>query len=215
MAKAPIAGVVKTRLIPPLSPAEAAELARALLVDQLMHLKSITDAACYLAYTPEDSKALMQEIAGPGWQLVPQGGADLGARMAQVFTDLWGRGHRSLVLLGGDLPALPVDHIRSAFGALATHRHQAVLGPTADGGYCLVGLNQPAPWVFSGMTWSHDGVLQETMQRLSECGVDYLLLPEWFDIDTVNDLRRLQQCDDPATRRAMPRTFTFLGKLAW
>ena len=210
MAKAPIAGEVKTRLVPPFTQEQAADLYRALLLDQLEHLSELTVADLYLVYTPEDSAPLMKQLAPPNFHCLAQRGDDLGERMNFAFSDLWERGHRRVVLIGSDLPALPLDFLETAFELLTASAGQVVLGPSRDGGYYLVGMNQPTPEIFQDMTWSHDQVLAQTIDKLGKLGIQPALLPTWFDLDTVEDLAYLQSLTEPATRNAVQRTLSYL-----
>lgn len=214
MAKAPVPGLVKTRLVPPLTHEQAAALYGALLADQLEHLKGIDGVARYLAYTPNGAAATMRELGGDAYAYIAQSGDDLGQRMNQLFVDLWHLGHRNVVLIGSDLPALPLAILDEAFTRLSREDHKVVLGPSRDGGYYLIGMNQPTPALFVNMTWGHDRVLAETTARLRKLGVSFALLPSWFDIDTLEDIQRLGGLDDPAPRRSMPTTFAYLAQLS-
>lgn len=209
MAKAPIPGSVKTRLVPPLSADQAAELSRALLADLLEQLRELSDAARYLCYAPDHAGALMGALAGPGFDLIAQRGADLGARMAAACTDLWARGHRNVVLIGGDLPAFPVDYLVRAFAYLKAPAAPVVLGPSEDGGYYLIGMNRPVADIFQDMTWSHDEVLARTLAKLAGLDIPTRRLPGWFDVDTPADLERLRGLDTTAAARAR-RTLSLL-----
>ncbi len=213
MAKAPVAGTVKTRLAPPLTHDQAAQFYRALLLDQLEHLKSVTFADLYLVYTPRQAAAQLESLAPPNFRSFPQRGDDLGERMNGVFTELWDRGHRNVVLIGSDLPPLPLRFLENAFELLEPSSNRVVLGPSRDGGYYLVGTNQPIPEIFRNMTWSHDQVLTQTKMRLFDIGIEPKLLPIWFDLDTTEDLSELQSMSDLATRNAMKKTMTFLQGL--
>lgn len=210
MAKAPVPGAVKTRLVPPLTEEQAAELYRALLLDQLEHLSSFDDSELYVAFTPDEAAGLIKSLAPAGFHCFPQHGDDLGARMDEVFAELRRRGHRNSVLIGSDLPPLPLDILRQAFAQLAPLEKRVVLGPSRDGGYYLVGTNQPTPEIFSNMTWSHDRVFAQTTEKLADMGIAFDLLPAWFDIDTIADVERLRAIGDPAVRGAMKRTLAFL-----
>jgi len=210
MAKAPIAGKVKTRLVPPFTREQAAELYRALLMDHLEHLSGLTVAELYLVYTPDSAAPLMKQLAPPNFQCIAQHDGDLGERMNAAFIDLWQLGHRNVVVIGSDLPALPLDFLGTAFGLLATSAPQVVLGPSRDGGYYVVGMNRPTPEIFQDMTWSHNQVLAQTMKRLAGLGIASELLPTWFDLDTVEDLAYLQSLSEPATRNAVQRTLSYL-----
>lgn len=213
MAKAPVRGAVKTRLVPPFTPGQAADLYRALLSDELEHLRAFAGAERYLAYAPADAEEMMRDLGGDDYRYLAQRGGDLGARMNQVFGDLWQRGHRNIVLIGSDLPALPIDFLDQAFAELGGTGRKVVLGPSRDGGYYLVGMNQAAPELFVNMTWSHDQVLAETKSRLEALGVPWISLPSWFDIDTIEDLRYLQEQFAQIVRESMPRTQACLEQL--
>lgn len=213
MAKAPIPGTVKTRMVPPLTREQAAELCRALLLDQLEHLSRLSGVELFLLYTPESAAPLMRRLAPGNFRCLAQRGGDLGERMKLAFTDLWRLGHRHVALIGGDLPALPLTFLETAFGHLAASAARVVLGPSRDGGYYLVGMNRPTPEIFQDMRWSHDQVLAQTIDRLSTLGIEPALLPEWFDVDEIEDLKRLEVLAEPATRDAVKRTRGLLNKL--
>lgn len=193
LAKAPIAGEVKTRLVPPLSYEQAAELSRALLDDLLAQVRKLGGVDRYLFFTPDRAVAVMKALAGEQYRLVPQRGADLGARMAQVFADLRARGHRGMVLIGGDLPVFPLDFLEQAFAWLDAPGDRVVLGPSRDGGYYLIGMNRPLPELFTGVTWSRPDVLRATLTKIASLPVEASQLPLWFDVDTVADLASLRQ----------------------
>jgi len=214
MAKAPIAGLVKTRLAPPFTLEQAAEFYRALLIDQLEHLTALRIADLNVAFTPGEALALIESVMPARYQCFPQHGDDLGERMNCVFAELARRGHRNVVLIGSDLPPVPLETLHDAFAQLSADHHRVVLGPSRDGGYYLVGMNQPVPQIFSGMTWSHERVLARTSEKLSHLGVDFRLLPEWFDIDSVEDIVRLQAIPDPVVRAAMKRSVVCLERVA-
>jgi rSAM/selenodomain-associated transferase 1 len=210
MAKAPVPGEVKTRLVPPLTAEQAADLSRALLLDQLDHLTALRSADLYLVFAPADAAAAVKTLAPGRYQCFPQRGDDLGSRMENVLAELWRRGHRNVLLIGGDLPPVPLETLYDAFAQLSADQNRVVLGPSLDGGYYLVGMNQPVPEIFSGMTWSHDQVFNETIRRLDRLGIDCALLPEWFDVDGAADLERLRAVSDPIIRAAMKRTLACL-----
>jgi len=213
MAKAPVVGRVKTRLLPALSAEEAAELARALLVDQLSHLEKLDFADRYLAFAPDEERGLMEALAPPGFQLFTQQGDDLGSRMEAIFSRLLAMGHKRVVLIGGDLPALPLSVLAEAYAFLESATRRVALGPSRDGGYYLVGCNQPVPEIFLGMHWSHHEVLAQTRERLTAMNIDYYLLPSWFDIDTLDDLKHLLSVSGLSLATTMPDTLRLLRRL--
>ena len=213
MAKAPLPGSVKTRLLPFLSAAQAAALARALLLDQLEHLRALRNTDLYLAFTPPHARRLIRRLAPALFEIFSQSGADLGARMQNIFAALFGRGHRRIVLIGGDLLPVPLSHFAQAFAYLDHPRSRAVLGPSRDGGYCLIGLNRSLPEIFIDMRWSHDQVFAQTLVRLRALHVPTLELPQWFDIDRPADLTLVRSALDSRLRITAPKTFRIVRAL--
>jgi uncharacterized protein len=200
MAKAPISGTVKTRLVPFLSIDEAAELSRALLVDQMEHLHALSSSALYLVFSPPEAGEMMRQLAPLSFELFPQNGGDLGARMAHAFETLFAKGHKKIILIGGDLPPVPLTYFDDAYEFLNSPERRVVLGPSRDGGYYLVGMNDPVK-IFQDMTWSHDEVLAQTVAKLAELGISMHQLPLWFDVDTPADIERLRLLDATAAAR--------------
>ncbi|MGZ8467176.1 MAG: TIGR04282 family arsenosugar biosynthesis glycosyltransferase [Candidatus Binatia bacterium] len=215
LAKAPVAGSVKTRLVPPLTPAQAADVCRALLLDQFDHLRNFASAERYVFYAPADAENILRGLAGAGYVYLPQSDGDLGARMAQVFADLSQLGHRNIILIGSDLPALPWAILDQAISRLAKAERRVVLGPSRDGGYYLVGMNRPTPDMFANMTWSHDRVFADTIARLDALSLPYSVLPTWFDLDMAEDFHRLWQLPKSELRAGLSRTLACLEKLGF
>jgi rSAM/selenodomain-associated transferase 1 len=215
MAKAPVAGTVKTRLVPPMTPEQAAECYRALLLDQFDHLRNFAGAERYVFYTPVDAENVLRELAGAGYVYLAQSDGDLGARMAQVFADLCHLGHRNIILIGSDLPALPWAILDEALSRLAKAHRRVVLGPSLDGGYYLVGMNRPTPEIFANMTWSHDRVFTDTIARLDALSLPYSVLPTWFDLDVAEDFHRLWQLPKSELRAGLSRTLACLEKFGF
>ena len=111
-----------------------------------------TQADFYLAFAPDDARLLMEKLAPPCFHLFPQQGDDLGGRMAAVFERLFQMGHKNIALIGGDLPPVPLGFFDQAYAFLESLKKRVVLGPSRDGGYYLVGCNQPTPEIFQAMT---------------------------------------------------------------
>ena len=213
MAKAPIAGAVKTRLQPFLSAEEAADLARALLLDQLHHLRAIETVDLYVAFTPLQEEALMKQLVPAPFQLFLQSEGDLGARMKNVFAQLFGKGYKAIVLIGGDLAPVPLEYFAQAYDYLDGPEPRVGLGPSRDGGYYLVGLNRPMPAMFENMAWSHDQVFTQTVTKLADLGIETRQLPVWFDIDTPDDLQILMTREDDRQNASMKNTLKLLRHL--
>lgn len=191
MAKAPQPGTVKTRLCPPLSLQEAAELYRCFLLDTLAKVRTLSGVSCIVNYSPDDQQPVFAELA-PDFILLPQHGDDLGSRMATCFLQLFTMGYAAVLLTGSDLPTLPVAYLHQAIELIKAPQNDVVLGPSEDGGYYLIGLRHLHGEFFEAMTWSTSEVLAETVRRADTKKLQVACLPPWHDIDTASDLERLQ-----------------------
>jgi rSAM/selenodomain-associated transferase 1 len=214
MAKVPEAGEVKTRLCPPLAPADAAALARCFLLDRLEQVGEVSGSDALLAFAPSEREAEVRALVPAGTRLVPQAGADLGARMDRLLTDLLAEGYAGAIAVGTDSPTLPTAYLQRASATLAAGVADVVLGPAEDGGYYLVGLRAPAPALFVGMPWSTARVTRETLARARRLALRSLLLPTWFDVDRGHDLARLRRPAPPEAYHP-PRTRALLARLSW
>jgi uncharacterized protein len=212
MTKAPEPGRSKTRLVPPLSYAEAADLARALLFDQLENLAKFDGARLFIAFTPDNAAGFFETFITQGFTCFPQQGQSLGERMSHAFEHLFVSGFKNIILIGSDLPALPLALFGQAYRLLEKPSADVVLGPSADGGYYLVGMNRMTGIIFDGIGWSRGDALAQTIQKLSGAGVKHELLPEWYDIDTAQDLGRLQS-ERNFRDVLMKNTFALLNRL--
>ena len=191
MAKAPRPGQVKTRLCPPLSGPEAADLYRSFLQDKIEQVRTLRAASPAVAYAPETERPFFEALA-PDFRLVAQRGPDLGARLANGFAEFLGNGHAGAVAIDSDTPTLPTEHLAEAVARLRRGDADLVLGPSEDGGYYLIGLRAPHPELFDGIRWSTPEVMPETLRRAEEKGLRVALLPTWYDVDTPTDLARLR-----------------------
>ncbi|HEV8308428.1 MAG TPA: TIGR04282 family arsenosugar biosynthesis glycosyltransferase [Methylomirabilota bacterium] len=194
MAKVPVAGEVKTRLCPPLTPTQAAGLARCFLQDRMEQIAGIELAEPILAFTPPEREAEIRALVGPatGVRLVPQVGGDLGARLDRLLTDLLAAPPGAAIAVDADSPTLPTAFVRDACLALLGDTADVVVGPCEDGGYYLIGLRRPTPALFRAIAWSTPAVLEETVARARQLGLRLRLLPAWFDVDRGEDLARLR-----------------------
>ena len=189
MAKAPQAGLAKTRLIPALGAEGAAALA-AWLLDRILTQALATGLGpVYLCATPDPALPCWASWTHrAGLNVSPQADGDLGQRMhAALYSALLQQ--PAALLVGSDIPALDAHYLQQAAQALDTH--DAVFGPTADGGYALVGLKRPQPMLFAGMRWSHPQVMADTRQRLAAGALRHAELPLLHDIDEPADLVHL------------------------
>jgi uncharacterized protein len=190
-AKAPLVGQVKTRLCPPLLPEEAAELARCFLVDMVERACRLPTVQVYLAITPAESEPLFHSLLPFPVEYVVQRGVSLGEREYNVFDDLLQRGATCIVLIGSDIPTLPLSHLQEAFNHLEDSRGDAVFGPSSDGGYYLVGMRVLHPELFENIPWSTPSVMAETSAQARKHDLNITFVPSWHDVDDKDDLSRL------------------------
>ena len=190
-AKNPVPNQVKTRLIPPLSPEQAATLYTAFLTDWCQTLAELTDVDIVIAYTPPEAQSDLQALIGDNAVYIPQVGDDLGERL--VSATQWAAAHdyTKILIVGSDSPTLPISYISEAIRLLDAR--DIVIGPSVDGGYYLIGfsvetLASTIPHVFADIAWSTAAVFQQTVTRVREAKVTLGLLPPWYDIDTPEDL---------------------------
>jgi rSAM/selenodomain-associated transferase 1 len=188
-AKAPVAGLAKTRLAPALGAAGAAALAERMLRHALVQAGAAGVGPVELCAAPDASHPALREAAAAcGAALAEQGPGDLGQRMHRAFArHLMSRAR--VLLIGTDAPALDAAVLREA--AQELHDHDAVFVPALDGGYALVGLRRADARWFSGMRWSHSRVMQDTRERLLSAGARWVELAPVADIDEPADLARL------------------------
>lgn len=191
MVKAPVAGLVKTRLVPPLTEHEAAGLYRAFLADIFARLQKLDGVDVVILYTPASARENMAKTFPQVSGLTSQEGKCLGERLSNAFASLFASGYERVAIIGSDSPDLPLPYIREAFTTLlnAHRKGSIVIGPARDGGYYLIAADSPPSYVlFDGITWSTDRVLAETIKRAEEAAIPYWLLPEWYDMDAPEDL---------------------------
>ncbi len=213
-AKAPIAGQVKTRLCPPLTCEEAAELYRCFLIDTVSRAATLADVHIFLAITPPQSTPLFRALLQVPVHYLPQRGDSLGEREANLFADLLQAGYARIVMIGSDIPTLPLAHVHDAFTLLANPRNDVVIGPSQDGGYYLLGARQFHPTLFENITWSTSTVFAETMAHARHAGLSVAQVPTWYDVDAQAELRQLAvELTPPAHATRAPYTRTLLARL--
>lgn len=182
-------GRVKTRLAADIGDEAAARLYES-FVRSLVHRFAVVGQRRVLCYTPQDRRAEFDALAGTAWEAVPQVPGDLGQRMAAYFDQAFGAGADLAVLIGSDSPTMRPTYITLA--AMGLRDHDVVLGPTDDGGYCLVAARGKTPLIFDAIDWSTPNVLQQTINRLKDAQLTYQLLRPWYDVDERADLVRLR-----------------------
>ena len=223
MTKAPRAGQVKTRLVPPLTNEEAAQLNRCFLQDT----GSAISVCCsrltapgpgrpsvrgVAVYTPVGSESDYTDILPADFTLLPQRGKDFGERLYLAAEDLFKCGFEAVCLIDSDSPTVPAENFAQAVKLLSLPGDRIILGPCDDGGYYLIGLKRLHREVFERIDWSTERVFEQTRQQL---GIWVHELPRGFDVDDRATLHRL--CDELLGENARdsvaPRTQEFLREL--
>lgn len=172
----PVAGECKTRLIPEFGPEGAAAIYRKLLLHTVK--QALASGLPVELRVTGGSETAFRELVGKGPSIVDQGGGDLGAKLARIEVPA--------LVVGSDCPGVIPNLFLAAAEALA--ERDCVIGPASDGGYYLIGLNRPLPFLFEDMEWSTDRVFAETMARLAQAQVAPAVLPELADVDEPEDL---------------------------
>ena len=198
MAKASAPGGAKTRLVPPLSYEEAAALNTAFLRDvtdnillAARHATPSASIAAYAAYGPPGSEHFFRRNFAAPIGLIPAWLPNFGDCLYHTISGIFARGHAAAVVLNADSPTLPTALLNETADMLAQPGDRAVLGPSSDGGYYLLGLKTPHRRMFDDIAWSTERVAEQTLERAHEIKLEVHLLPEWYDVDDVDCLRRL------------------------
>jgi rSAM/selenodomain-associated transferase 1 len=204
-AKVPEPGRVKTRLVPSLTEEEAAELYAAFLRDALITYQEL-DASVRVYISPSATGTLPADLIPHAFEVKRQTGEHLGERMQHAFLETFAAGYSRAVIVGTDHPTLPLMFVEEAFRTLDEPLTVSI-GPSEDGGYYLLGMNEFYPQVFAGMTYSHPQVFAETVERLRPTRARLVVLPMWYDVDTFPELQRLagelEQTEEPLLHTRM------------
>jgi uncharacterized protein len=202
MAKAPDSGRVKTRLLPVLRAEEAQELSACFVRDMTRMLALAGREAAvdgYVAFAPAGSEASFSPIVASGTAFVladgsidaPIGVEGFGRCLLQAARALFAFGYSAVGLLNSDSPTLPPSLIVEAARLLAAPGDSAVLGPSSDGGYYLLGMKAPHAGLFTAIDWSTERVAAQTRTRAHERGLAIAELPAWYDVDDPDSLAHL------------------------
>jgi uncharacterized protein len=196
MAKASAPGRTKTRLILPLTAEQAAAVNTAFLQDTAANLTAAGNRATiatYAAFTPAGSEDFFRRVLPSNVGLIDACLPTFGECLLHTIEQILARGHTAAVVLNSDSPSLPTELLIETANALALPGERAVLGPSDDGGYYLLGLKTAHRRLFEGISWSTDRVAAQTLERSREIGLVVHMLPVWYDIDDLQGLRRLQR----------------------
>ena len=192
--KTPRPGASKTRLLSLLGPEGAAELAGCFLRDISAVIESLPAALGtrgYAIYAPEGTEATLRRFVPASFGLVCRRDATLGVVLSGATEHLLAEGHDAVVLVNADSPTMPFELIADAIAAVRAPGDRVVLGPATDGGYYLIALKTAHRHLFHDIAWSTAAVLDQTVVRASEIGLDVRQLPPWYDVDDAESLAAL------------------------
>lgn len=212
-ARLPAPGKAKTRLIPLLGPRRAAEFQAALISDSLRKVGTLAGFASACLFFA--GRGFLPGGLPPDWKLVRQRGANLGQRLERAFRRLLRR-HGAAAVIGTDAPTLSPLLLRVALGELAAC--DAVLGPSPDGGFYLVGFRRAAAdkirEIFRGVRWGSRSAFRDTLKNLRRCGFACAILEPCADVDRPGDFRRLVRklTASRSLRRRAPAVWRFVHR---
>jgi rSAM/selenodomain-associated transferase 1 len=186
IAKEPVPGRVKTRLTPPYTPAEAAELAEAALADTLAAVASAGVTRRVLALAGSAGRWLP-----PGFDVIGQRGGGLDERIAWALAEAWVTCPAPLVLIGMDTPQVTPALLAQAAEPLVSGAADATFGLAEDGGFWLLGLREIEPTLVLGVPMSRSDTGSRQLARLHDAGLRVRLLPELADVDTADEAERI------------------------
>jgi uncharacterized protein len=182
-AKSPEAGKVKSRLVPTLSPEAAARLHEAMVGDTLARVQELEGEFDIELHTD----AFSEHWSSAAFPRKLQASGGLGDRLYSALHAGLSRGHPLVVITGSDAPTLPASHLQE----LARLEADVALGPCADGGFYAIASRRLDAAMFDGVVWSDARTLDQTCDSIRRCGLSVRIGPEWYDVDTPDDLLRL------------------------
>lgn len=191
-AREPLPGAVKTRLAAAVGAQGAAELYESMLQDVLKTVRQLNGVEVVVFWDCEEKTLpLLAERYRCNSRIQIPG--SLGQRMQAAFEEMFAADCDTCCIIGSDAPDLPLTYIQNAFQLLMTLQADVVLGPSLDGGYYLLGLREVWPRLFANISWSTADVLEQSLNAAHGLGLKTTLLPEWQDIDTIEDLYAFQE----------------------
>jgi rSAM/selenodomain-associated transferase 1 len=190
--KAPIPGKVKTRLQPCVAPERIIEIYKSFITEILDKCTQLKGVNKFVGCSPSKDDDYLQTVARVRkMKTFNQRGLSLGEKIINALRDYLKKGYSDIVLIGSDSPTVPLDYIKTAFAEL--RKNDFVLGPCCDGGLYLVGAKKKViPDIFQDIPWDTSEVLNKTLRNLYSLDIKFSMLPFWYDVDTIDDLRFLE-----------------------
>jgi len=214
MAKYPEEGMVKTRLVPPLTYGQAAGLYEAILLDTI---ETVNKLDPYLKkvifYYPENKETYFNDISGPDWLVLTQSGKDLGQRLGNAFLGF--KDSKSpMIIIGSDSPALPGQYLTDSTALLQDN--DIVLGPTEDGGFYLIAIKDISRSfiedLFKNIRWSTSDTLSDIIENVKIVNKKFALGGKWYDIDTAQDIEKFLSRPNKNNFDECRKTSLFISK---
>ena len=191
--KAPVPGTVKTRLQTDLEPDKVAEIYKTFITEITSQCAGVEGVARFLGCAPSKNHVFLKEVVKKyNLKSFDQRGANLGEKIVNAFRDYFKKGYSKIVLIGSDSPTIPMSYIKKAFASL--DKHDFVLGPCCDGGLYLIGASKKiVPDIFHDIPWDSSKVLNKTLDNIEPLDLKLFLLPFWYDVDTIEELKFLKK----------------------
>jgi len=183
--KYPEPGSVKTRLAKSIGKNKTTGLYKTFAEKILKNIKGVSYESI-ICFTPRDKEQATKRWLGKNIKLLPQKGKDLGERLGAAFQYAFGKGSKYVIAIGTDSPLLNKRTITQSFKEL--EKHDAVIGPSMDGGYYLIGLSKFYSDVFKRIDWGTNKVFNETIKHLKKLKIKTKIMPKHFDVDKLDDL---------------------------
>jgi len=188
--KYPEEGKVKSRLGKTIGFERATKIYTQLAEHSFNEAKKLSKISRYLFFANEKNRNKITNWVGLGFSYYPQSDGDLGTKMKSAFYKVIAKGSNKTLIIGSDLPDISKSLISKGFRDL--DRNDIVIGPSKDGGYYLLGMKKFYPELFSGIDWSTEQVLEQTLEKANSLNLSVSLLKELNDIDTIDDLNEWQ-----------------------
>ncbi|GBD97935.1 MAG TPA: glycosyltransferase [Nitrospirae bacterium] len=190
--KAPLPGTVKTRLQADMGAEKTLEIYKSFVSEVTSQCAGLRGMDKFLGCTPTKNNDFLMQIARKcNMKTFNQRGNDLGKKIVNAFRDHFKKGYTEIVLIGSDSPTIPKEYIRRAFHELK--KNDFVFGPCCDGGLYLIGVkNKIEPAIFKNIPWDTAEVLNLTLQNLYNLNIRFSMLPFWYDVDNIDDLKFLR-----------------------
>ena len=190
--KAPVKGTAKTRLQKDLPKEQVIELYKSFIIEILSKFSRLRYADRFLGCAPSKDHEFLKDVSEKyNLGTFNQKGDNLGEKIVNAFRDHFIKGYSEIVLIGSDSPTIPKEYIKKAF--IQLKNADIVLGPCCDGGIYLIGAkNRINSKVFSNIPWDTSDVLNLVIEKLYKLNIPFSLLPFWYDVDNINDLRFLR-----------------------